>query len=113
MYIYIYIYTIIYLPQRLEIFKTRELAKDRVAVISTSVFYHRLPDGVRTNGVFAEVPQYTIIMTLLWHNYGIIMRIYGTSIKENVCPDPVWKPVILFRRVVCLKAEDGRDRRDI
>ena len=25
--------------------------------------YHRLPDGVRTNGVFAEVPQHTIIMT--------------------------------------------------
>ena len=24
---------------------------------------HRLPNGVRTNGVFAEVPQYTIIMT--------------------------------------------------
>ena len=24
---------------------------------------HRLPDGVRTNAFFAEVPQYTIIMT--------------------------------------------------
>ena len=27
----------------------------------------------------------------LWHNYGIIMGIYGTSINKNVCPDPVWK----------------------
>ena len=25
--------------------------------------------------------------------YGIIMGIYGTSIKRNVCPDPVWKPM--------------------
>ena len=22
------------------------------------------------------------------------MGIYGTSIKQTVCPDPVWKPVI-------------------
>ena len=32
---------------------------------------------------FAEVPRYTIIMTYLWHNYGIIMGVYGTSIKKK------------------------------
>ena len=42
---------------------------------------HRLPNGVRTNVSFAEVSQYTMSMTYLWHNYGIIMGIYGTSIK--------------------------------
>ena len=61
---------------------------------------HRLPNGVRTNvyiyiyiciyihtciyiyiyTLFSEVPQYTMIMTWLWHNYGIIMGNYGTSI---------------------------------
>ena len=25
------------------------------------------------------------------------MGIYGTSIKKNVCPDPVWKPVYTSR----------------
>ena len=59
-----------------------------------AILIHRLPDGVRTNGVFAEVPQYTIIMTYLWHSYGIIMGTYGTFIKKSVCPDPVccWVP---------------------
>ena len=54
---------------------------------------HRLPDGVRTNVFFAKVPQYTIIMAWWWHNYVIIIGIYGTSIQQLVCPDPVWKPV--------------------
>ena len=53
-----------------------------------SYLSHWLPDGVRTNGVFAEVPQYTIIMTYLWHNYGIIMGIYGTSIKTTFVLTP-------------------------
>ena len=45
------------------------------------VHIHRLPDGVRTNICFAEVPQYTIIMTYLCHNYAIIMVYCGTSAK--------------------------------
>ena len=28
------------------------------------------------------------------NNHGNIMIIYGTSAKTNVCPDPIWKPVI-------------------
>ena len=33
-------------------------------------------------------------MPYVCHIYVIIMGTYGTSIKENACPDPVWKPVI-------------------
>ena len=38
--------------------------------------HHRLPDGVRTNAFFAEVPQYTIIMPYLWHYYWNLWHFY-------------------------------------
>ena len=58
--------------------------------LSNTGSVHRLPNGVRTNGVSAELPQYTIIMAYLWHYYGNLWHFY----KTTVCPDPVWKPVI-------------------
>ena len=44
-------------------FVLRTSRKERTSRTTRSP--HRLPDGVRTNIFLAEVPQYTIIMTLL------------------------------------------------
>ena len=45
---------------------------------------HRLPNGVRTNVFFAEVPYIPIIMPKLCHNYVTIMVYCGTSAKTRL-----------------------------
>ena len=107
-YIYIYIHTHTYVYIYIYICITHTRAKrsrDTAPPIP-----HRLPNGVKLwvcfilfiylfltgsgqTGCFAEVPQYAIIMTEVWHDYGITMGMYGTSTRKNDCPDPVWKPV--------------------
>ena len=54
MYVCIHVYISACLPARLP---ARARGRGPASAIS-----HRLPDGVRTNDFFAEVPQYAIIM---------------------------------------------------
>ena len=98
-YTYIYIYVYIYIWLYIYIYRERDSEIEGVKFPRSAGdlpetrqdpsdawradFFHRLPNGVRTNGVLAEVPQYTMTMTSLWHNYGTIMGIYGTSIFKK------------------------------
>ena len=49
---------------------------------------HRLPDGVRTNGFFIDVPEIPIIIPYVCHNYVIIMIYCGTSAKKTFVMTP-------------------------
>ena len=87
--------------------------------------YWQLPDGVRTNGVVAEVPRFPLInfhgnmlakynnmlrhmakcgnMCALNSNYDKHVRDLRPFCENPVCPDPVWKPVTIWPvvRIVC------------
>ena len=64
---------------------------------SANAVSHRLPDGVRTNVFYRSAinsHNNAIIMPWLCHNYGILRHFC----KNNVCSDPVWKPVSFCQR---------------
>ena len=72
-YVYIYIYTCIVMTVEFVVGLTAVFLISQMGGPHLAPFYHRLPDGVRTNVLFAEeVPQYTIIMTYLCHTYAIL-----------------------------------------
>lgn len=81
-------------------------------------FIHRLPDGVGTNWVVAEVPKFPLMnfigicdqnVTTYYKLLQMLQNVAtGAHIKQNitkckeiwsfcenpVCPEPIWKPVI-------------------
>ena len=74
------------------------MRSDRIRSLACS---WQLPDGVRTNGVVAEVQQFPNELSRqnvgnMWQNLATC-RDLRPFCENPDCPDPVWKPVTLAR----------------